>query len=389
MKNSSGPGLQVLAALLLTLATVATVIMLVTDNAGAMKVAVIAALWSAFIGFFLVGKYRFDAERAQEKLAHEQELLAAELEKEQVTHREQEMLLEQNYREALKDQRDDTLAEIRAQLDEMRQQLGQLTGQDFTYEPTALKAQARRIQEIEAAQPAANAAAPAKDSPAEPVAAEETTPAETATDAVPHAGGRFDTGAFARVNWAAGTTPTPDFAEDATARADADTKGADAEAAAKAAAEAAREKAEKYTAEKEKAAREAAEKEKAAAEARAKEAAAKRAELQRKEALEREERDRVRQEAARAAAAKKQAEELARKQAAEEAAVQREQEYERLRAEEQKRREEEAAQAFRDAQAHAAGGRRRRDEAADSVSVADLLKNLGASGSPRRHRAKD
>ncbi|WP_075727613.1 DUF6779 domain-containing protein [Corynebacterium aquilae] len=418
--SSNGPSMQLLAALLLTLAVIATVIMLVTNSTGAMKVAVIAALWSALIGFFLVGKYRYDAEQARENLAHERELLALELEKEQITHREQERLLEQTYMDSVKEHQDEVLVAIRAQLDEVRSQLEMLTGQDLSYEPTALRAEARRIAEIDAAPAAKN------DKPKQTTAQPTNTQDDAldvvdveATD-VKHAGGRFDTGAFARVNWSAEHAPRqgshrdddPDriSAAEVAAKQEAERKKAAEQAAAKKKAEEEKKAAEaeaKKKAEAEKRAAEEAKAKKAQQEAEAKakaEAEAKKQAEEKAAAAKKAEQDKQReaerQKAAAQAEAKKKAEELARKKAAEEEAV-------RKAKEEEKRREAEelAARKFRQAQEEVAtkgghhrapqettGGRRRRDESQDSVSVADLLKNLqgGTNASPRRrHRSED
>ena len=71
-----------------------------------------------------------------------------ELRRESAAHREQEHILQQSYLESLDEYRDTALAEIREQLAAMRAQLEELSGQTWSYEPAALQAEARRIQEL-------------------------------------------------------------------------------------------------------------------------------------------------------------------------------------------------------------------------------------------------
>ena len=72
---------QLWLAVLVVLAIIASVIMLLTDSATALKFALIAALWAAVIGFILVGRYRNQARSAKDELALREQTLQAELEK--------------------------------------------------------------------------------------------------------------------------------------------------------------------------------------------------------------------------------------------------------------------------------------------------------------------
>ncbi|MEZ2122742.1 DUF6779 domain-containing protein [Corynebacterium sp. CCM 9203] len=139
---------QIALVVLVLLAVIAVVVMLFTGSDIALKIGVVVALWAAVLGVFLVSRYRGQvlAERRDRKLAdrmHEEEL-----EREIAVHREQELILEQSFLESLDEYRDTTLAEIREQLDFMRAQLEALSGQTWSYEPAALQAEARRIQEL-------------------------------------------------------------------------------------------------------------------------------------------------------------------------------------------------------------------------------------------------
>ncbi|MDU7306991.1 MAG: DUF6779 domain-containing protein, partial [Escherichia coli] len=73
----------------------------------------------------------------------------AELERELATHREQELILEQNYYDSLQEQEQDTLADIRAELTVLRENLSAMMGTDLDTERAALKAEAQRILELE------------------------------------------------------------------------------------------------------------------------------------------------------------------------------------------------------------------------------------------------
>ncbi|MBI9001053.1 hypothetical protein M0E87_11605 [Corynebacterium sp. CCM 9185] len=139
---------QATLVVLVVLALIAVVVMLFTGSDVALKIGVVAALWAAVLGIILVARYRRQvaAEQRERELverSHEEELR-----REFAAHREQERILEQSYLESLDEYRDTALAEIREQLAAMRAQLEELSGQTWSYEPAALQAEARRIQEL-------------------------------------------------------------------------------------------------------------------------------------------------------------------------------------------------------------------------------------------------
>jgi outer membrane biosynthesis protein TonB len=162
---------QILLAVLIGLALIASVIMLLANSDGAMKIALLAALWAAIIGFFLVYRSRKQVEaaaREKETLeyAHQSELnrLEAELVQEKMEISESRRARDQ-----------ETLEEIKLQLEEMRTQLSELSGREWGYEPTMLRAEARRILELESQQLSQQFQAPQPEVP-EPVAVPEPTP---------------------------------------------------------------------------------------------------------------------------------------------------------------------------------------------------------------------
>ena len=125
---------------LVVLAVVATILMLISGSAAAMKLALVAALWAAVLGFFLVTRYRREAAQREQELALREELYTTELDK---------LRAEKSALEGTTPGDSELLADIKNELQQIRTQLEELSGRDFTYEPAALYAEARRIAEIE------------------------------------------------------------------------------------------------------------------------------------------------------------------------------------------------------------------------------------------------
>ncbi|AJE34095.1 Zinc metalloprotease [Corynebacterium humireducens NBRC 106098 = DSM 45392] len=140
---------QVMLVVLIVLAFIASVVMLFTDSDGALKLALLASLWAAIIGFFLVFRYRREAESARRELTHHGELHDVEVAR---AAAEREALAESRALELRDKQhsRDtEVLQEIQRELAGIRAQLETLAGREFEYEPAALRAEARRIMELE------------------------------------------------------------------------------------------------------------------------------------------------------------------------------------------------------------------------------------------------
>lgn len=135
--------------ILVVLAGLASIVMLVSGSSAALKLALVAALWAAVLGFFLVVRYRRQAQESVTKLelqerAHKAELDAAAAQADSATYHD-------------RDHSDsDILEEIRSELSSIRAQIEELTGRDLSYEPAALHAEARRILELEAQAKAAS-----------------------------------------------------------------------------------------------------------------------------------------------------------------------------------------------------------------------------------------
>lgn len=143
---------QTLLIVLVVLALLASVIMLFTGSIGALKIALLAALWAAVIGAFLAFRYRNQIETTRSELDNERKQHSVEMKEAQARFDADQAKLERDITEKvqakIRSEENETLAEIRLQLDQMREQLEYLTGQSFA-EPSMLRAEARRIQELE------------------------------------------------------------------------------------------------------------------------------------------------------------------------------------------------------------------------------------------------
>jgi hypothetical protein len=138
---------SIVVIVLVALAVIASIVMLIASSTAALKIALLAALWAAVGGIFLVTRYRNQVRDREEEMYVREDLYHAELDKlraEAETNQALERLENSPHVDM------DVLAEIRAELASIREQLEELSGREFTYVPAALQAEARRIMEIEA-----------------------------------------------------------------------------------------------------------------------------------------------------------------------------------------------------------------------------------------------
>lgn len=136
--ESSEPGSKTDAGsigliVLVILAVIASLVMLISGSANALKIALLASLWAAVLGFFLVVRYRRQAHEANELLAVERAHAASSLTASGSSTADNS----------------EVLAEIRSELEAIRDQIEEISGREWVYEPAALYAEARRIQELE------------------------------------------------------------------------------------------------------------------------------------------------------------------------------------------------------------------------------------------------
>ncbi|MEJ6020332.1 DUF6779 domain-containing protein [Corynebacterium sp. H113] len=150
---------MILMLVFIGLAVLASVIMLFSSSTAWMKIGVLAALWAAVIGAVLVTRYRRQVQEQRTRMKDIEERHQLELDRELATHREQELILEQNYLDSLETQNDNTISELRAEIVALREQLSELLGDGFDDERVALRARAERLRELDGPQ----SASPLKD----------------------------------------------------------------------------------------------------------------------------------------------------------------------------------------------------------------------------------
>lgn len=145
--QNSGP--RVLMVLLVVLALIASILMLFLDSDLWLKIAVIASLWAAFLGIVLVSKYS-SALRAEQKRVNTLERAhRAEMEREVAGYQQREAALKENYTRQLRNQRDEHLEQLRHELISLRAQLAEMSGEELDDEQTAVRARAERIIELD------------------------------------------------------------------------------------------------------------------------------------------------------------------------------------------------------------------------------------------------
>ncbi|WP_249399744.1 DUF6779 domain-containing protein [Corynebacterium qintianiae] len=165
------------------LAVVGTVVMLFTNSANVLKVSLVLALWAAAAGILLAARLRRDRDTAERELVAREERYEAQLD---AVHARGEAdraarALERNAGGAPTGVDVEVLREIQAELARLRAQLEELSGRQFEYEPAALRAEARRIAELERA-----GGSTKREEPAEPaVPAAEPVEAAQAAAAAP------------------------------------------------------------------------------------------------------------------------------------------------------------------------------------------------------------
>lgn len=145
---------QVGVIVLIVLAVVATVVMLLSNSEVALRLALLASLWSAVIGFFLVTRYRRQAQSAEQRVADHERFVRQQQESARAQSAGTGVSAPQSLADAggngIDPERFEQMWEsIRAELSVIRTHLEELQDREFGYEPAALQAEARRIRELE------------------------------------------------------------------------------------------------------------------------------------------------------------------------------------------------------------------------------------------------
>lgn len=134
------------------IAVVGTVVMLFTNSANALKVSLIFALWAGAAGIIVVDRARRDrdvARAAADEREHELANTRAQLEQAVVQAREAGSQPGQPQPAPVLNEQDlEVLRELQEEIKSLRSQLEEMRGAVFEYEPAAVQASARRIPEI-------------------------------------------------------------------------------------------------------------------------------------------------------------------------------------------------------------------------------------------------
>lgn len=136
---------------LIVLAVIATVVMLLSNSEVALRLALLASLWSAVIGFFLVTRYRRQAQSAEQRVADHERFMRQQ--QESAEGAASGLPAQQTRADGSTgvdaERFEEMWASIRAELTVIRTHLEELQEREFGYEPAALQAEARRIRELE------------------------------------------------------------------------------------------------------------------------------------------------------------------------------------------------------------------------------------------------
>lgn len=134
------------------IAVIGTVVMLFTNSANALKISLIFALWAGAAGIIVVDRARRDrdvARAAADEREHELANTRAQLEEAVVQAREAGAQPAQPQQAPVLNPQDlEVLRELQEEIKSLRSQLEEMRGAVFEYEPAAVQASARRIPEI-------------------------------------------------------------------------------------------------------------------------------------------------------------------------------------------------------------------------------------------------
>ncbi|AVZ38568.1 MULTISPECIES: DUF6779 domain-containing protein [unclassified Dietzia] len=111
---------------LLVLALVATVVMVFSDDPVWMRIGTLAALWAAFIGAFLVARYRRQAAAEAARVRDLHTVYELQLEREISARREHELVVEKDLRDSVRAETTDSIRALRHEIAALRDQLGQM-----------------------------------------------------------------------------------------------------------------------------------------------------------------------------------------------------------------------------------------------------------------------
>ncbi|MFN3600674.1 MAG: DUF6779 domain-containing protein [Dietzia sp.] len=111
---------------LLVLALIATVVMVFSDDPVWMRIGTLSALWAAFIGAFLVARYRRQAAAEAARVRDLHTVYELQLEREISARREHELVVEKDLRDSVRAETSGSIHALRNEIAALREQLGQM-----------------------------------------------------------------------------------------------------------------------------------------------------------------------------------------------------------------------------------------------------------------------
>lgn len=134
------------AALVLSLGS--TAVLVLGDDPRLLRLALVAALWAAFLAAFAVIRLRQRVADDDERAAQRQRVYELELEREIAARREFELEAENEARRRAAEESGRDIEALRAELRTLREVLQPLVGGDFLYERVALQAESTRVRPV-------------------------------------------------------------------------------------------------------------------------------------------------------------------------------------------------------------------------------------------------
>ncbi|MCX2955405.1 DUF6779 domain-containing protein [Lentzea sp. NEAU-D7] len=145
--HGRGSGRLLLVAAL-ALALVAAAVLVLSDSARMLRLAVVAALWAALVGAFLAARYRRQVTERDDEVADLQSVYELELEREVAARREYELEIESETRKRIEEESRADIEALRADLHALRDNLQALLGGDVLVERVALRAESTRLRSL-------------------------------------------------------------------------------------------------------------------------------------------------------------------------------------------------------------------------------------------------
>ena len=141
-KNTSSDSATLWVIVPFVVAVIGTVVMLFTNSANALKIALIFALWAGAAGLIL----NFRSRRERDDATRDAEAAREQVREQEERHKSVIAALPQGEGSAVDME---ALRALQDEIQALRAQLEELNGRVFEYEPAAVRASARRISELE------------------------------------------------------------------------------------------------------------------------------------------------------------------------------------------------------------------------------------------------